>query len=235
MSFEELPRGKQTIVDSEEDQLKIEDDGSIKIKITDGDHNLDIDANSNIGVVINDADGNVSDINKVQKDDSTAAILTMVHEHHEIHEGDHYFLSSYIELNNAGVLNFTIQTPNTTKWAHLVWFASSTANAIFQVYEAIAESGGSSVTPINNNRNSANTSGLTIKTGATVSDTGTLIAAASIGVNGTNKFSPISGEVQRNFEIVLKQNTKYLIRVTSGADNNIINYHAEWYEHSDVE
>ena len=41
------------------------------------------------------------------------------------------------------------------------------------------------------------------------------------------------GDARSDGEWVLKQNTKYLIVVTSGADNNNVSLVLGWYEHTD--
>jgi len=38
-------------------------------------------------------------------------------------------------------------------------------------------------------------------------------------------------EAGRNAEKVLKQGTKYLIRITSGTASNLTNVQLDWYEH----
>jgi len=86
---------------------------------------------------------------------------------------------------------------------------------------------------MNNNRNSSATSDLIIVSGATVITTGDLIFSQSKGLEGTTPSrATAEGIVSREREIILKQNTKYLFRMRSLGDGNIISSCGDWYEHS---
>lgn len=39
-------------------------------------------------------------------------------------------------------------------------------------------------------------------------------------------------EASRSAEKILKQNTKYIIRITSGTNDNLTNIQLDWYEHT---
>jgi len=45
----------------------------------------------------------------------------------------------------------------------------------------------------------------------------------------------VGGAVSREDELVLRQNTVYARSFTSGTANNIVNFKASWYEHTDEE
>ena len=72
---------------------------------------------------------------------------------------------------------------------------------------------------------------LNVRTGNTVTTDGTLLSGQSFGVAGNQNKSK-SGGAKREQEIILKQNTKYIFRVTSNGAGNIVSYRAEWYEHT---
>ena len=119
---------------------------------------------------------------KARLDNSTHAAEVIEYEHHEIHSGSHYFVKGYTTLANAAVLDFCVETPDTTKWAHLLFKIQATGELEALVYEGTdADADGSLVTPINNNRNSSNTSALTIRTGCTINAVGTLISSSKFG------------------------------------------------------
>jgi len=157
---------------------------------------------------------------------------TLDYAHWEIHSGSHYFYENYVELGNGGIQSIEITTPDTTKWAHLLFSVHSDLTAIIELLEGpAAGTGGSEVTPVNNNRNSSNTSGLTVKTGVTAGAGGTSLMKRHIG-SGTNPSSARPGEASRDSEILLKQNTIYLLKITSGAASNNVDYRLSWYEHT---
>lgn len=162
-------------------------------------------------------------------DDVTWAMTTVSYPHHEIHEGAHYYIEGYTTLGNGDELRVRLVTPNTTKWAHFLWSISSGNILTTELWEGSSGgmAGGTNVTPLNNNRNSSNTSGLTITSGVgTATDDGTLISKASWAVRN------IGGEQTRDDEIILKQNTTYLRKFISGAVSNVVTFKASWYEHT---
>lgn len=151
------------------------------------------------------------------------------YEHNEIHEGNHFFICDYATsgFNSADTIEFVITTPDTTKWAHMTIGFESILGATLDVYEGSSNVvGGTAVTPKNNNRNSDTVSTLTILKDPTSITDGTKIAGFKAGANRR------AGAVQRDREIILKQNTTYLFRFTSSANSNAIGYCGEWYEES---
>ncbi len=66
----------------------------------------------------------------------------------------------------------------------------------------------------------------------TVTATGILMASSRAG-SGTNPNKGVPGGQSRSEELVLRPNTNYLWRFTSGAASNHFTYKAEWYEHTD--
>ena len=167
------------------------------------------------------------------RDKVTYALMTVDYAHHEIHSGSHYYVEGHTSLNIDGVLRVGLVTPDTDKWIHLTWTISSNGILTAEFFEGATLTGGSAVTPLNNNRNSSNTSGVTLKSGVTSSADGTLISQSKWGGEG---FKSVSGGTgSRSDELVLKQNTTYLRKFTSATDNNIIGFKATWYEHSNKE
>lgn len=163
-------------------------------------------------------------------DPVTWAACSIDYNHKEIHNGDHYFLADVLTGVASGAnTDFRLVTPNTTKWAHMLFTITASAGATITIYEAATLSGGTAATARNNNRNSSNTSGLTITSGPTVTATGTKLGAFVAG--GIRE----AGMISRDFEIILKQNTTYLFRITSLGNSNTISYAAEWYEHTNKE
>ncbi len=169
----------------------------------------------------------------VRADLITHSLQFIDYAHHEIHSGDHYYIEGYTTLANEGVLRVKLVTPDTAKWAHFQWAIASTGILVTTLHEGASGGmgSGSSVTPLNNNRNSAKTSGMIITSGvAAATVTGTLISNASWGASGFK--SNIGGGASRDDEIILKQNTTYLRTFTSGAADNIVQFKASWYEHT---
>ena len=163
-------------------------------------------------------------------DASTNSIQTVNYRHHEIHSGSHYFASGFdTGLGNGDTVEFVFTTPNTTTWIHMLFNFTFALGGNMIVYEgASGITGGTTLTPVNNNRNSTNTSASTVvKDPTSITSDGTPIAAYQAGANKS------SGFAAQNEEIVLKQNEIYLFRFTSTATGNSLSYTGEWYEHTD--
>jgi len=173
------------------------------------------------------------EIDQPRMDASTHAIETIGVPHHETHDGSHYFIQGFLELDDTDVHRVKLVTPNTTKWAHFVFDISSTGICATTFDEAATGgmTGGASIIPLNNNRNSANTSALVFTSGVTVATSYTTrIENDKWGAQGFKQ--TIGGGSGREDELMLKQNTTYLRTFTSGADTNIIQFRANWYEHT---
>lgn len=218
-------------------------DNPWKSQITDGVDDADVveneDQDTNIdgtkGLVVAAgmyARSSATILKPVAFDVSTHALTVMDYEHHEIHGGSHYFLADYVTLGDGDVADFCVKTPDSPKWAHLLFGVQTTGEVEINVYEGVTNSGGgATITPMNNNRNSDNTSGLLIKSNCSITALGTKISGQILGVAGT----PVTtggGNTKREDELILKRNTDYLIRMESGSATNNVSYRASWYEHT---
>lgn len=146
--------------------------------------------------------------------------------HHEIHKGDHYYFCDYqlwVALN--WIINFTLTTPNTTTYPHFSFAVSASLWATIEVFEWTTwVSLWTAITPRNNNRNSSNTSIMTILKNPTITSDWTRAAWYLCWWWRVGWF------IEREEENILKQNTTYLLRITSLANSNDIGWCASWYE-----
>ena len=169
---------------------------------------------------------------EVRGDSSTRALNVIDYEHHEVHAGSHFFIASGQTLASGVTSNLLIVTPDTTKWTHMHLLFQAGLSATFELYEASARTAGTQVVAINSNRNSVNTAGTmfysTYSSGTT--DGGLisryLVGSASVGAK-------IGGAGRSEEEIILRQNTQYILRTTSGANANNISTFLTFYEHTD--
>lgn len=172
----------------------------------------------------------------VRMDASTSSLQTVDYPHHEIHGGDHYiYCESDGDLDNLGVMDILLTTPNTTKWAHMAFSAYGALHTKFYIYETTTHTAGASKTAYNNNRNSSNTPGVTLNVSNDDGADGTLIFSREWGIDTGEGAAAITsgGSARSDAEIILKQNTKYLIRIESLTDNNVVDLCLAWYEHTD--
>lgn len=164
-------------------------------------------------------------------DTATHTMQSIDYTHHKLQAGDHFMYTDSVTLG-AESQDYLITTPDTTKWAHMIFMMDGSAITQFRLYEGADRIGTTDQTLGNSNRNSSSTPGLTIHKGQSGGSTdGTLIHQYK-GGSATNQAR--SGTGSRNDEeIVLKQNTKYILRVTGFAADTLCNIKLEWYEHSD--
>lgn len=166
--------------------------------------------------------------NEAEIDDVGQALIGIDFAHHEIHEGNHYFVSGYTEKDTSETMAFALTT-NATAHVHMTWSIAASLKTNVKVYEGSTVTGGTAVIPYNSNRNSSNTSTVTLVSNPTVSGTGTLIASSGFGAVG-NKLSSFGGSTDRESEIILKTSTCYRWLITSEDDNNVLDYIGSWYE-----
>jgi hypothetical protein len=200
--------------------------GNLKVSVEELESGISTNANSQLKTTLYDSDGVELGI-----DPSTGAICQESYAHCEIHKGDHYYIKDWIDLSNGEVVDFLVVTPDTTKWAHMLVSFSFEAEASAIIYEDTTTSAvGTPVAVLNRNRNSLNTNGVLVYSAPTVTSPGNKLSAYK---TGAGKLA--GGEARATQEIVLKQNSKYLIRVTNDTtSNNWFDYLADWYEHSNI-
>jgi hypothetical protein len=157
--------------------------------------------------------------------------LVVDKEHYEIHEGNHYYIHGFEDEDADGTIEFVITTPDDSTRAHMTFQVIGALKITVEIYEGSSSVvGGGSVTPLNNDRNSSNTSGLTIIKDPTSITDGTKIDGYSVGYAAGAPVNFTGGIAERNRELILKQNQTYLLRITSNVDANTISYKGSWYE-----
>lgn len=174
----------------------------------------------------------------IYNDLSSKSNIGISYEHYEIHNGSHFFLYGAEDLSINQVMDFTIQTPNTTKWLHWTWEIDTQSETNWYVYEnaIVTNALSEALTPFNNNRNSAKTSGATVKyevqasLAAANADTNVTSPAILIesGISGSGR---TAGDDARNHELILKQNTIYCLRAVATAAG-FLDFAMQWYEHT---
>jgi len=185
-----------------------------------------------LSVILADA-GNIP----AEVDNSTHTLQTIEYEHHEIHSGSHYFIGRASSLALSAVIDVQVQTANTTKWPHLTFQLQCAAETAWWIYENVSFTlTGSTLTPYNNNRNSANTSGTIFyqiaNASVALANADTNITGSTLLIQGVIGDGREGGQDERSKELILKQNTKYLFRAESLSAGQV-GYNIEWYEHTD--
>jgi hypothetical protein len=204
--------------------------GNFKISLEELESGISTNSNSQLNVTLFDEAGVPAEI-----DNSTHSIQTIEYEHHEIHAGSHYAIDSYIDLSLNNVIDLQVTTPDTTEEYHFLAEIDCESETMWELYEDVTINvAGTTVTPINNNRRSANTSNLTVgailNTSTTNANADTAIAGATllrVGIIGAKK---TGGSGERTNEIILKRDASYTLRLTATVAG-YSDYHISWYEH----
>jgi hypothetical protein len=167
-------------------------------------------------------------------DSTTGALEVIDYSHHEIHAGSHYFAIYSALKDNAGVIEVRIQTPDTTKWAHMTFIIECALAATVAMWHGTTKThvADNAITPMNRNHNSANTSGLTICHTPAGEEAGAAALTEYVGAATGGGRIIVGGDAASRSEFILEQNQDYLIRATSRADANALSIILDWYEHT---
>lgn len=167
-------------------------------------------------------------------DSATYALNTVDYAHHEIHGGSSFVASYIANVANAGTINVTITTPDTTKYAHMLWVIGTELESELRFYEGSTITGGTALAAFNRNRNSSGTSTCVVMGTPTVGTVGSLIFTDHLG--GGSAAARFGGETRGVNEWVLKKNTTYTVQlVNATASDNYMSVALDWYEHTNKE
>jgi hypothetical protein len=166
-------------------------------------------------------------------DETTGYLIAIGVDHHKQHEGEFYFVKTYIENTGAADTynTFEITTPDSDVRVHFRAEFKPDTDAIVQIQRAATLTGGSAITPVNADGNSAKTATTVVKSGPTISVAGAEIwlgrSGGSPGRVGGATVSPSTGH-----EIILKADTTYVVKITkkSASSDLICDIHFMWYE-----
>lgn len=160
------------------------------------------------------------------------------YDHHQLHEGEIFRWSVYVSsLGNGSSKDIRLTVPNITIPAgqspvglcpHFRFEVVASDSATAQFYEGVTFSGnGNTRTPVPMERNGTYTPKLAIGEDPTVDVLGTTLIWQGL-LTGTK--SSAGGTDHSVTEFILKNNTSYLFRVTSGGAGNKVLIRFVWYE-----
>lgn len=197
----------------------------------DGTKELQIDDLGSLQAVFRDKDNNATEFDTAAAGTGYGYLISVMLEHHKIHEGIHYTTTDYDNDVDIAVPKYWhIKTP-ATGFMHMTWRVKSTLNGLVELFEApTTTADGTSLTPRNNNRNSSSTATLQVFYDPTVTVDGTRLDVDTIGSDGTNPVGAEGGDMERVHEWILKQSASYLIKFTAETDNCRVNMHIAHYE-----
>ena len=167
-------------------------------------------------------------------DKTTNALNTIEYEHHEIHSGSSFTVADTIVCDTTTV-KWLVTTPDTTKYAHLLFELSCTGEATYLVTEGADRTTGAALSAVNRRRvgtlKEATTTVLRGATGGTT-DGATVLFSMRNGITNIAGKNIEVGAVRATNEWVLAPNTKYVVSVTTYAAVYVTCL-LDWYEHTD--
>lgn len=153
------------------------------------------------------------------------SLVTLDHLHHLGHEGSVFAYMDSVTLGSGATQNYLITTGALS--CHMSWVLDGVDITTFQAYEDADRTGTTLQTIGNVNRTSSNTPLTIIHKGTSGGTTdGNLVYQYASGSSHGAVQIGSSAEA----EYILKANTKYLLRVTSGAASNLTNVQLRFYE-----
>lgn len=156
---------------------------------------------------------------------SVGATITVSSAEARIHEGRAFTAFVQATVASGSTLDLLLTIP---AGVHVHAEPSFHADALADVtiLEGVTYvSGGSDFTPVNKNRESARASQVAVKAGALTVSGGVTLWQEHLGASKNS-----GGAAESRFEWDLKPSSTTLLRVTSGANGNIVTVDVTWHE-----
>lgn len=196
--------------------------GNLKFSLEELESAISSNGNAQLNVTLFDVAGDALDI-----DPRSSSLGSISVEHKRIHGEVSYFHCSFADLATATSRQFILSTPDTTTRIHFVFQVEFEKESTVTLTEAVSTtSDGTAITEVNRERNSGNSAALVLTHTPNTPVGGTII---SLSRKGDNQKS--GGLSRSENEIILKQNTKYLLDISNeSAQNSLTNWEFNWYE-----
>lgn len=189
---------------------------------------------SSLRAMLVDIDGLPMELDSIASGRPTYGYQVFVEvEHHKIHEGAHFTkqLCDY-EVDIASPKYVLLRAPDTATRIHQNMEVSASGAINIQLFEDPSlNSDGTPLVVYNNDRNSLLTPEMLLFEDPDVlSDGIDDIVTHCVGTPGIGAAFSIGGNSRRERELIFKQNTDYVVKVTPDANDTIVSICVEWYE-----
>lgn len=161
-----------------------------------------------------------------QAHDSLSGTIGIVDNvHKRVHDGKAFIVSGGATLDNAGTQDFLLIVPAGV-FPHIFFLVRGSGETNAILYEGTTVSAnGTGAAEINRNRASANTAGLAVYTGPTVTGAGNALMTLHLGSG-----QQLGGDARSEEEFILNESTIYRFLITSEANGNDVSWVISWYE-----
>jgi hypothetical protein len=150
--------------------------------------------------------------------------------HHKIHEGYGFFCSDAdTDVDIAGPKYWRLTTPNSAARIHIKLSVSASNAGKIELFEnPTIDAAGDALTEYNCDRNSATSTTLAVFKDTTFTADGTLLSTVFVG--SSSGPTRLGGNTRSEFELILKQNEDYALKVTVDNNDTKVAFISEWYE-----
>jgi len=164
--------------------------------------------------------------------DKSGAQVLIDFAHHAVHHGFLFTVSDFdTDIDIAAPKYWLFRTPNTNKRIHIIFDVGVSGGVQVDLYESpTITADGTAITPFNNDFNRNDVSVLLVFKDPTVTADGTLKTSTRIGASGPGNSDKVGGNLRPGSEYILKQNTNYILKITSDANDTKATMIAEYYE-----
>lgn len=201
--------------------------GNLKVSLEELENTISVNSNSQLRTTIYDELGYPARV-----EPGSSALIDVSFEHSKIHDGKHFFYSDFVTLGLGVSQDYMITTPAGSEKAHFTFTVTGTLSTDVSFFEGGDRTGTTLQTIRNNDRDSITASILTLHKGTSAGTTdGTDIHPDGFG---TGVAAGQGGVSQRDNEMILKANTKYILRILSNVNGNRLSVHFDWYEHARI-
>lgn len=165
-------------------------------------------------------------------DSLSRSLLFINFEHHELHAGNMYeFTYTDGDFDSGDTLDYLIEVGDTN--AHLAMAIDGQLKTSISLYRGSTHTNGAAQRAINVNEKFGENNTTKIYASNNDGTDGELRFEDLFGIDtgaGINSITSGGGS-RAQVERVLRTNTKYLLRIISYTDNNVLSIELRWYEH----
>lgn len=164
-------------------------------------------------------------------DEVSKHIVVLQHTEHRVHGGGLYLGEYSASVADTNSMELLITTGS--KFPHMSFAIAAGGQVTVYFYESTSKTGGTEITTRNFNRNHSDNNGVTVAHTPSGSGDGVALIDGRLipGGAGAAPQSRVGGDARSGTELVLKPNTKYLLRVTNTSGGTIdINPVLNYYE-----
>lgn len=165
-------------------------------------------------------------------DPTANALKTTSEAHHEVHEGNHFEVAGSFSLASGDTSLIVFDVADSIKYSHMVFAFDVLAATTIVISEGGAYiRAPDTLNVVNNNRNvsilSIMDTVFVIHNDSTlISRYGTTLFTHTLGAG-----QKTAGTLKREAELILKNDSLFVVKITSDAASNKVDYEFLWYEH----